>query len=291
MDFTPVSKIDIHLHLSAQMDPALRGSKISSYAEMLPHLDALGIEKGIVLSGGEKGISLGSNDSARTIAESASGRYAWMCNLDPVEPDTVFDRLKLYKSQGAVGIGELMINRPLDDPFLEVLFEAAGELELPVTFHMSPEVGFSYGVVDQPGLPLLEQALKRFPKTLFVGHSGAFWAEISGDAPTGRDERNGYPKGPVIPGGRVPELFETYPNLYGDLSATSGGNAILRDEAFGLAFLERFHDRLFFATDMVNTNMVFPLGNWLDQMALEGKLSMMAYRNICRENAVRIYGV
>ena len=286
MNFAPVSKIDTHLHLVVSPLP-----KFSSYLDMLPHLDELGIEKGIVLSAGEKHMPLGSNETAKSIAEAKPDRYSWMCALDPMEPETVYDRLKLYKSQGAVGIGEVMINKPFDDPFLEAMFQAAGDLDLPVTFHMSPEEGFSYGVVDHPGLPLLEQALQRFPKTRFVGHSGAFWAEMSADAPVDRDGRNGYPGGPVVPGGRVPELFEKYPNLYGDLSATSGGNAILRDEAFGLAFLEQFQDRLFFATDMVNTGMVFPLGSWLDEMAKQGKLSEIAYRKICRENAARIYGV
>jgi predicted TIM-barrel fold metal-dependent hydrolase len=286
MDFAPVSKIDTHLHLSLEPMP-----KISSYLEMLPHLDNQGIEKGIVLPAGENNKPLGSNETARLIAEAKPDRYAWMCTLDPVEPETIYDRLMRYKSQGAVGIGELMINKPLNDPFLDALFQAAGELDLPVTFHMSPEEGFSYGVVDHPGLPLLEQALQRFPHTRFVGHSGVFWAEMSADAPVDRDGRNGYPGGSVVPGGRVPELFEKYPNLYGDLSATSGGNAILRDEAFGLAFLECFQDRLFFATDMVNTGMVFPLGSWLDEMAKQGKLSEKAYRKICRENAARIYGV
>lgn len=291
MAYTSIRKIDTHLHLCFCHHTMQTRVKISSFEEMLPHLDALGIEKGIVMSGGENIGFLGSNENARAIFEAAPDCFAWMCNLDPVEPETVYDRLKLYKRQGAVGIGELMINKPLDDPFLETLFAAAGELGLPVTFHMSPEEGFSYGVVDHPGLPLLEQALQRFPKTLFVGHSGAFWAEISGDAPTDRDGRNGYPKGPVLPGGRVPELFEKYPNLYGDLSATSGGNAIMRDESFGLSFLERFHERLFFATDMLNTNMVFPLGQWLDEMTQQEKLSETAYQNICRENASRIYGV
>ena len=51
--------------------------------------------------------------------------------------DTIYDRLKSCKEKGAVGIGELMINRRLDDPFFRSLFEAAGKLHLPVTFHMS----------------------------------------------------------------------------------------------------------------------------------------------------------
>ena len=286
MAFVPVLKIDTHLHLSFT-----KGSFGSTYLEMVPHLDELGIEKGIVLSAGEGNANLGSNTTAMAISEALPERYAWMCTLDAIEPETVFQRLKSCKDRGAVGIGELMINKLFDDPFLETLFQAAGELRLPVTFHMSPEEGYSYGVVDRPGLPLLEQALQRFPNTLFVGHSGAFWSEMSADAPVDKEGRNGYPKGPVTPGGRVPELFDKYPNLYGDLSATSGGNAILRDETFGLAFLERFQDRLFFATDMYKADMVFPLGSWLDDMAARGKLSEQAYRKICRENAVRIYGV
>ena len=36
-----------------------------------------------------------------------------------------------------------------------------------------------------------------------------------------------------------------------------------------------------FGTDMVNTDMVFPLGEWLDRQYQEGKLSAQAYRKIC----------
>ena len=97
--------------------------------------------------------------------------------------------------------------------------------------------------------------------------------------------------GPVTPGGRVPELFEKYPNLYGDLSANSGSRAIMRDPEFGLAFLEKYADRLFFATDMVNADMVFPLGAWLDEPVPEGKLSREAYEKICWGNAQRVFGL
>lgn len=36
----------------------------------------------------------------------------------------------------------------------------------------------------------------------------------------------------------------------------------MRDEEFGLAFLEKYQDRLLFGTDMANCEMTFPLGNW-----------------------------
>lgn len=286
-----MKKIDLHLHCVPAPLPAGSSMQASTAAEMVPHLEELGIEKAVLLSAGESGGMMACNEDLRRICAEDPGRYAWMCNLDPVEPETIRERLARYKAQGAVGIGELMINRRLDDPFLREIFAAAGELGLPVTFHMSPRVGFGYGVVDDPGLPLLEQTLRDFPDTLFVGHSQPFWAEISGNAPTDPEGRNAWGKGPVTPGGRVPALFAKYPNLYGDLSANSAGCAIMRDPAFGLAFLERYALRLFFATDMVNTGMVFPLGAWLDDRCAEGRLSRTAYENICRGNAQRVYGL
>lgn len=285
-------KIDLHLHLSLNFVPRSDKMFISSAEEMLPHLDELGIRKGVLMSSGEGGgMPFGTNEQNRAIVQKLPERYAWMCNLDPVDADTVYERLARYKEQGAVGIGELMINRPLDDPFLKEVFAAAQKLEMPVTFHMSPEEGFSYGVVDRPGLPLLEETLKEYPDCRILGHSQAFWIEMSADAPTDREGRNQWGKGPVVPGGRVPALFERYPNLYGDLSANSAGCAVMRDPAFGLDFLERYADRLFFATDMVNAEMVFPLGAWLDEQAEAGRLSRAAYEKICFKNAQRVFGL
>ena len=289
-----LQKIDLHMHLSRLPMPHTGQMWVSDPAEMLPHMAELGIEKAVLMSTSESAnpqMPFGINADNRAIAQADPDHFAWMCNLDPAEPETIPARLAAYKAQGAVGIGELTINRRLDDPLLETIFAAAGKLGLPVTFHMSPEVGYSYGVVDDPGLPLLEQALQKFPETKFLGHSQTFWIEMSGDAPTEKEARNQWGKGPVTPGGRVPELFAKYPNLYGDLSANSAGQAIMRDPAFGLQFLETYADRLFFATDMVNAGMVFPLGAWLDEEAANGKLSAQTYEKICRGNAQRVFGL
>ena len=286
-----MKKTDLHLHLTYRQIPKIGKLNLASAGNMLPHLDELGIGKGVLMSAGEKRVPFGNNAKNRRICEMYPERYAWMCNLDPVHPETVYERLALYKSQGAVGLGELSINRPFDDEFLQAVFAACEKLELPVTFHMSPEVGYSYGVVDAPGLPLLEETLKKYPGLKMLGHSQSFWIEISGDAPTGKEERNSWGSDRVVPGGRVPELFEKYPNLYGDLSANSGGQAIMRDPEFGLAFLEKYADRLFFATDMVNTDMVFPLGAWLDEQLESGNLSREAYEKICFGNARRVFGI
>ena len=286
-----MKKIDLHLHLTPFQIPRLGKLNLASGKNMLPHLQELGIEKGVLMSSAEGGLPFGTNKANRKICQKFPDRYAWMCAVDPKGREPVYDRLARFKAQGAIGVGELTCNRRLDDPFLQELFAAAEKLELPVTIHMSPEVGYSYGVVDDPGLPLLETVLAKFPDLKILGHSQTFWIEMSGDAPRDKEGRNSWGDGPVVPGGRVPELFEKYPNLYGDLSANSGSRAIMRDEEFGLAFLEKYAERLFFATDMVNTDMVFPLGGWLDRMEAEGKLSRRAYELICFENARRVFGL
>lgn len=302
-----MGKTDIHLHLGArtvEMKMGIGGAttyesgnkphaatfKSSGVLDMLPHLQRLGISKGVLLSGGETG--RGSNAEICRAAAMVPGVYGWMCNLDDDgRPETVYQRLAACKAQGAVGVGEFAVNRWIGDPFIEAVFAAAETLGLPVLFHMSPEEGFNYGIADRPGLPLLEAALQRHPGLAFIGHSQPFWHEISGDASPDTVARNSWGSGPVAPGGRLPELFGRYPNLYGDLSANSGGSAIMRDEAFGLQFLETWQDRLMFGTDMCNVDMEFPLGKWLDRMLAAGRLSRQAYDKICVENAGTLLGI
>ena len=271
--------------------PKIGKIEISNPKPMMAHMDELGIRKAVLMSSGEKKTPLGKNETNRKICEKYPERFAWMCTVDPVNPETVYDRLAEYKKQGAIGVGEYTVNKPLDDPFQQAVFAAAEKLELPVTIHMSPEVGVGYGVVDRPRLPLLEGVLQKYPNLKVLGHSQVFWIEMSGDAPDENEKRNSWGEGPIVEGGRVPELFAKYPNLYGDLSANSAGQAIMRDPEFGLKFLEDYADRLFFATDMVNSTMVFPLGAWLDEQVKKGTLSREAYEKICWKNAERFFGL
>lgn len=280
-------KTDVHVHC-----PGVAPSERSARA-LKAHLVRQGISKAILMSSGEDTRQLsmvGTNEEVAQIANSDPSFYSWMCNIDPKAPETVYDRLACWKARGAVGVGELVINRWLDDDFLQKVFAAAEKLELPVTLHMSSRPGFLYGVCDRPGLLLLEQVLQTFPRLTVVGHSALFWLEISGDCPREGDmERNSYGSGPVTPNGTVPRLLDRYPNLYCDLSATSGSTAIMRDEDYGRSFLERYQDRLLFATDSFDCRKIFPLGDFLDRNLAEGKLSSGAYDKICWQNANRIY--
>ena len=49
--------------------------------------------------------------------------------------------------------------------------------------------------------------------------------------------------------GYTDRLLSDYPNMYGDLSAGSGLNALTRDEDFARDFLIRHRDRLLFGSD------------------------------------------
>ena len=305
-----MEKIDIHLHLGIESKehkreqkkddqkvyafgttPQPTTMKICSSTDMLPHLKELGISRGIILSSGEESAPSFSNQEVRQAAERFPEVYSWMCNLDVTDIDTIEERLSKYKEQGAVGIGEFTVNEWINSPFIEAVFTAAEKFNMPILFHMSPEAGFNYGIADHPGLPLLEDALKNHPSLIFVGHSQAFWYEMSADAKADNAKRNSWGEGPVVPGGRLPYLFENYPNLYGDLSANSGGNALMRDETFGLKFLEKYQDRLMFGTDMVNCDMVFPLGAWLDEKLKEEKISKEVYEKVCWKNAKKVFGI
>ncbi|MCK5739273.1 amidohydrolase family protein, partial [bacterium] len=88
--------------------------------------------------------------------------------------------------------------------------------------------------------------------------------------------------------GVVPKLFRQYPNLYGDLSAGSGWNALARDEDHALRFLEEFQDRLMFGTDICAPDTPTPLVDLLTKFRQSGRLSEKIFQKVARENALRI---
>jgi predicted TIM-barrel fold metal-dependent hydrolase len=159
-----------------------------------------------------------------------------------------------HRMHGVRICGEWKFRVEFDDPRSLAIFRTAGKLGLPVVLHLDvPWLADPHGGnrVFQPAwyggtVARLESALKACPETAFIGHAPGFWREISGDADAHPDP---YPTGPVTPGGRLHRLFDTYPNLYADLSAGSGRNALARDPAHATEFLTRYADRLLFGRD------------------------------------------
>ena len=289
-----VKKIDIHVHSTRKKGiPRPNGTDYANAEELRGLYDRMGIEFGVLLPSVnlEGTFHPNTNDDMMELAQQHPETFVWFCNVDPragwnSTTANLSYFLEYYKSKGAKGVGELCCNLPFDDPYTENLFYHAEKCGLPVTFHIG-EKGNDYGLIDEPGLPLLEGALKKFPNLIFLGHSQKFWAEISSDV----GDRNGYPTGKVQPGGRIVELMRKYPNLCGDLSAGSGQNALMRDPEFAYQFLEEFQDRLFFGTDICAPSDWFELSFFLDDAVENGHISQECYNKVCRENALRLLGM
>lgn len=163
----------------------------------------------------------------------------------PNAPDLFEAACEMY---GLRICGEWKFRMLLDDPRSLELFRAAGRRNAPVVVHMDvPYLGGKYcekwygGTLDN-----LARALEACPETKFIGHAPGFWRELSGDAGLCQEV---YPKGPLVPGGRLGRMFDRYPNLMADLSAGSALTALKRDPEFSRDFLEQWADRLLFARD------------------------------------------
>ena len=86
-----------------------------------------------------------------------------------------------------------------------------------------------------------------------------------------------------------------YPNLYGDLSAGSGANALMRDRKYAARFLSEFQDRLMFGMDICSPEgerkSHNPLGAFLRDMLAKGEVEESVFNKVVRGNAERILGV
>ena len=297
-----IKKIDAHVHTRRLRCPARYGDEFEGKTFALPEelLDiykVLNVDKALILPVVNPECSYGpqSNEEVKEIVERSNGLFAWCCNIDPrmggnCSEFNISYFLDLYKSQGARGVGEICANLHFDDPLVLNLFHHCELSCMPVIFHISTGIGGCYGLVDNPGLPGLEKVLKMFPKLTFVGHSQPFWAEISEGIISAN--RNTYPEGKIVPG-RVVKLMRRHQNLWADLSARSGFNALARDYEFGCSFIEEFKDRLLFGTDICFPEYDARLGlsSWLQAALEKGNISCDAYEKVCRRNAECLFNL
>lgn len=291
--------IDIHVHCAKKRHPKLtrpNGSHCPVPERLIAMMDGAGIDKAVVMAGvsPECRYTIVTPEEVLEICAMYPHRLIPCCNFDPryLTNDTKADftpLLEAYKELGCKCVGECMPNLPFDDPLCMNLFAHVEASGLPLTFHIAPQAGSFYGFVDDVGLPRLEKVLAAFPRLKFLGHSQPFWAEI-GTNLVENGQRLPYPKGPVKPG-RLVELFRTYPNLLGDLSAGSGFGAISRDPEFGYRFMEEFQDRLFFGTDIANDPQELPIVGYFAKLKAEQLISNEAYEKITWRNARDLLGL
>jgi predicted TIM-barrel fold metal-dependent hydrolase len=126
------------------------------------------------------------------------------------------------------------------------MYALAADLRVPILLHFQEVDHFAgEGAWSTGYAKTFESILKANPKTTFIGHADAFWANVSADY----HNEAAYPSGPIQRGGLTDKWLSDYPNLFGDLSANSGNNAMSRDSAFTADFLKRHQDKLFFGSD------------------------------------------
>lgn len=291
--------IDAHAHV--YLDPRIKAGPQStpflSAEQQIAVMDAKGVDKAVILpvvGSSIPGAEPQSIGEVLRICAAYPDRFIPFCNIDPrigkrpecMKPDNYLFTLEQYRELGCKGLGEVTARIYFDDPAVLALFGACEQVGFPVTIHTTTPETDSYGLLDDIGLPRFESVLARFPRLAFLGHSQAFWSEIGGCLTL--DEKIGYPVGPVKPGGRLPELMRRYPNLYGDLSAVSGLNALRRDPAYGYAFINEFQDRLLLGLDYCSVRNDMQHIEWLKAARDNGRISSEVCEKLLWRNANRL---
>ena len=235
--------IDIHQHVgySGRPDDVL-----------LAHQRAMGVTTTILLPAGRPvsrpsthdGTSNGLQaealgfDACRAFARAHPAAFLVAANEVP-DLDETRATLAAQLAAGAVMIAEQKFGVACDAPEMQSLYHLAQEHRVPVLMH------WQFGRYNH-GFERFHTMLEKFSEVTFIGHAQTWWANIdAGHA----DQTVLYPKGPVRAGGLTDRYLTEYPNMYGDLSAGSGLNALTRDEAFARDFLSRQQDKLLYGSD------------------------------------------
>ena len=184
--------------------------------------------------------------------EQAPARFILGYCPDPRLPDACLRLRAAHYIYGAQVCGELKCRMMYDDFDALRLFRTAGELRMPVTFHL--QYDFQPTCDDQWGewwggtIDTIERVLQACPETNFLGHAPGFWIHMSNDDLYTKTNYAPVPA-KVVENGRIDQLLRKYPNLYCDMSAGSGCTAFTRDMEHARKFLIEFQDRVVYARD------------------------------------------
>ena len=235
--------VDIHQHLgySGRPDDVL-----------LSHQRAMGATTTILLPAGRPvstpsthdGVSNGlqaeclGNEACRQFAKTHGKAFAFGANEVP-DIEGATEEIERYLKRGGVIIAEQKFGVECDAPAMQKIYELAQAHRVPVLMHWQFQM-YNYG------FERFYKMLEKYPRVAFLGHAQTWWANIDKN---NADQTVMYPKGPVTSGGLTDRYLSDYPNMYGDLSAGSGLNALTRDEDFTRDFLKRHQDKLVYGSD------------------------------------------
>jgi predicted TIM-barrel fold metal-dependent hydrolase len=222
----PNPVLDTHLHLRAEPDACFT------------HMQGCGVTHAVLLT------RASDEDKAKAEMGKRSGHFARSVSADPAVPNAS-ETFRKSIADGAVSMGELKYHLALDSAEMRRVYDIAAEMQVPLMMHIQTFPHFPGELPYNTGYERFDKVLEAYPKTNFIGHGDLFWAHISAEVPTDR----GYPAGPIQRGGLTDRWLSDFPNLYGDLSANSGNNALSRDPDFSRDFIVRHQAKLIFGSD------------------------------------------
>lgn len=229
----PIIDIHQHTHYSGRSD-----------ADLIAHQRTMGIAKTVLLpAGSQHGLEADAwgNDSCLALVKKYPKAYAFFANELPDIEDTRAV-LEKYLKLGAIGIGEQKYFVDADSRHIELIATIAQAYHVPVLLH------FQHGKYNM-NFARFHKILEKFPHVNFIGHAQTWWGNIDRD----HEQPVMYPKTKVTPGGWSDRWLSDYPNMFGDLSAGSGLNALQRDEDHARDFLKRHQDKLLYGSDCNDT--------------------------------------
>jgi predicted TIM-barrel fold metal-dependent hydrolase len=237
----PVIDIHQHIHYHERTDE-----------QLLEHQSAMGVTKTILLPSGRpvnsssthNGVSnglqaeAGGNAECYLFAKNHPQKFLFGACAVPDMRDALYE-IEKYLKLGAVVIGELKFGVECDSPEMQKIYQLAQTYNVPVLMHWQHKM-YNYG------FERFYKMLEQYPKVNFIGHAQTWWANIDKNH---MDQSVLYPKGPVTPGGITDRYLTDYANMFGDLSAGSGLNALVRDEEHAKQFLDKHQDKLIYGSD------------------------------------------
>ncbi|MSU59638.1 MAG: amidohydrolase [Pedosphaera sp.] len=235
--------IDIHQHVSYSGRPD---------DVLLSHQRAMGITTTILLPAGKvverpsthDGKSNGlaakcaGNEACYQFAKAHPKEFVFAANEVP-DLGGATAEIEKYLKLGAVMIAESKFSVECDSSEMQKIYALAQEYRVPVLMH------WQFKMYNH-GFERFYKMLEKFPRANFLGHAQTWWANVDKNH---ADQSVLYPKGPITPGGLTERYLADYPNMFGDLSAGSGLNALTRDATFTTEFFQRHQDKLLYGSD------------------------------------------
>jgi len=283
----PVIDFHTHISVSAKSDKGVSISPDRQYlgtpAELLAVMDRKNIQTMINLTGGyEKGLA----DAVMKYDRAHPGRFITFTEpsyshfKEPNYPQLQAQAIEQAHRDGAQGLkilktlglylrenissGKLV---KIDDPRFDPMWDACGQLSMPVAIHISDPVAFftptdrfneryeelnnhpdwSFYGRDFPSnaelIAARNRVLERHPKTQFVTlHFGNFSENLQ----------------------NVSENLDRYPNMYVDMAARIG--ELGRQPFTSRKFFDKYQDRIVFGTDATPHGDEFPQQVFNDQL-------------------------